>query len=85
MGRLFGPEAFEYIILPMACEISKGVQGCKNKLLLLELPKYDAKLRLDFGNILFIEEPMLTKKPFNDSAMSILGFVSSFFILFCLV
>ena len=85
VGRLFGPEALEHFILPMACEISLGVQGCKNKLLLLESSKYDAKLRLDSGILLSIEEPMSTKKSFNDSAKSILEFFPHFYKLFCLV
>ena len=85
VGRLFGPEAFEHFILPMPCEISKGVQCCKNTLLLLELPKYNAKLRFDFGILLSIDEPILTRKSFNDSAMSILEFFPHFYKLFCLV
>ena len=78
MEILLGPQAFEDFILFIISTISVGVQGFRNMLLLLGKPKYEEKLLLDLGILTSMEDPMLTKKSFKDSAISMFETFSLF-------
>ena len=74
VDMLLGPQDFMLLIIEVS---SITVHGVRKRLLLFDSLRYEVKHALDFGILASTDDPMLTKKLFKESAISVFDTFSS--------